>query len=341
MLTGAGRITTLVRMLILLAMVAMTALLLDDLRALFAGGLLLSLARWMAAAQAISSFGLRTRRNLYDSLVLSLAVLLLLGEQAMSTSFLLFLLAFATVVLLFLLASHVSSSSVDAERVAFPGLGASVGLGGLTIVATLFLAVFVYLMLPHNHTVLSAGPLPSRLDVTSGWPPPPTGVPEGDWAPWADFLPDRDFRATLGGVLGRSEPRPDWPVRHTRLHRRAGKRRGAEGPQPPGQLLARLHRGPIRRTRLGRRKPAGGASRRPRRPLSIRGGPVQSPSGQHLRTVLLPRGQAAQRRVHRIHPWMARPGRQAGPVRGGTPSGRTWSTSSRLPSTAPSRRFRA
>jgi hypothetical protein len=202
MLTGAGRITTLVRMLILLAMVAMTALLLDDLRALFAGGLLLSLARWMAAAQAISSFGLRTRRNLYDSLVLSLAVLLLLGEQAMSTSFLLFLLAFATVVLLFLLASHVSSSSVDAERVAFPGLGASVGLGGLTIVATLFLAVFVYLMLPHNHTVLSAGPLPSRLDVTSGWPPPPTGVPEGDWAPWADFLPDRDFRATLGGSSG-------------------------------------------------------------------------------------------------------------------------------------------
>ena len=41
----AGRITTLVRMLILLAMVAMTALSLDDLRALFAGGLLLSLAR--------------------------------------------------------------------------------------------------------------------------------------------------------------------------------------------------------------------------------------------------------------------------------------------------------
>ena len=147
----------------------------------------------MAAAQAISSFGLRTRRNLYDSLALSLAVLLLLGEQALSTRFLLFLLAFATVVLLFLIASHVSSSSEDAERVAFPRLGASIGLGGLTIVATLFLAVFVYLVLPHNHTVLSAGPLSSRLDVTSGWPPPPTGVPEGDWAPWADFLPDRAF----------------------------------------------------------------------------------------------------------------------------------------------------
>ena len=211
LLTGAGHmhswrrasdINSLVRLLILLSIVAMTILSLDDLRALFSGGLLLSLARWMATAQAISSFGLQTRRNLYDSLVLSLAVLLLLGEQALSMSFLVFLLAFATVVLLFLIVSHVSSSSEDAERVAFPRFGAAVGLGGMTIAATLVLAVFVYLAVPHNHTVISAGPLPSRLDVTSGWPPPPLGVPEGDWAPWADFLPDRDFRATLGGGSG-------------------------------------------------------------------------------------------------------------------------------------------
>ena len=44
-----------------------------------------------------------------------------------------------------------------------------------------------------------AGPLPSRLDLTGGWPPAPAGQREGDWAPWAQFLPSRDeFGLTLG-----------------------------------------------------------------------------------------------------------------------------------------------
>ena len=67
---------------------------------------------------------------------------------------------------------------------------------------TLASAVLLFLVLPQNHVVGSAGPLPSRLDLTSGWPPPPSGTDDGDWAPWAQFLPSQDLELSLGGGGG-------------------------------------------------------------------------------------------------------------------------------------------
>ena len=151
----------------------------DGLLALFSGGLLLPLARFLATAQAIGSFGLRTRKSLYDALAMSLAILLMLGEQAHSLGFLGFLVAFAIVALAFLGASHIASSGQHAERVAFPKIGWTVGMGALATAGTLGTAVLLFLVLPQNHAVGSAGPLPSRLDLTSGWPPPPSGTDDG------------------------------------------------------------------------------------------------------------------------------------------------------------------
>ena len=191
-----------VHLLIVLVVLAIATPAWNDLLALFSGGLLLPVARFLATAQAIASFGLRTRRNLYDGLALSLAILLILGEQALSLAFLGYLLAFAAVALTFMVASHVSSSGERAERVAFPTFGLTLGAGVVTTVGTLAVAAFLFLALPQNHTVAFAGPLPSRLDLTSGWPPPPAGVSEGDWAPWAQFLPSRDLEVSLGGEGG-------------------------------------------------------------------------------------------------------------------------------------------
>ena len=193
-------------MLVLLAILVAFIQAQEDLLALFSGGLLLPLARFLATAQAIASFGLRTRRNLYDSLALSLAILLMLGEQALSVAFLGFLLAFAGVALMFLVASHVASAGEHAERIAFPRAGLTPGMGVMATLGTLVTAIFLSLVLPQNHTVASAGPLPSRLDLTSGWPPPPAGASEGDWAPWARFLPSRDLEVSLGGDASSRDP---------------------------------------------------------------------------------------------------------------------------------------
>ena len=120
----------------------------DGLLALFSGGLLLPLARFLATAQAIGSFGLRTRRSLYDALAMSLAVLLMLGEQAHSLAFIVFLVTFAIVALAFLGASHVASSGQRSQRVGFPNIGWTVGMGASATASTLALAVLLFLLLP-------------------------------------------------------------------------------------------------------------------------------------------------------------------------------------------------
>jgi hypothetical protein len=148
---------------------------------------------------AAASFGLRTRRNLYDAHALSLVVLLLVGMQAFTFLYLWFLLAFALVTAALLWASHLPRADDGVQRVAFPAMPASAAMGGVGLVAVIAVAVVAYLFLPQNHQVAPAGPLPSRLDLTGGWPPAPAGQSEGDWAPWAQFLPSRDeFGVTLG-----------------------------------------------------------------------------------------------------------------------------------------------
>ena len=139
-----------------------------ELLAIFTGGSLLPLARFLATGVAISSFGIRTRRNLYNNLELSLVALLLVGEEALSLSFLGFLFVFALVALAFLAISHLSATTAVTARPALPERRAVLGMGAAVTTAIRVLAVAVYLALPQNHSVSASGPLPSRLDLTSG-----------------------------------------------------------------------------------------------------------------------------------------------------------------------------
>ena len=139
-----------------------------ELLAIFTGGSLLPLARFLATGVAISSFGIRTRRNLYNNLELSLVALLLVGEEALSLSFLGFLFVFALVALAFLAISHLPATTAVTARVALPERRVVLGMGAAVTTAILVLAVAVYLALPQNHSVSASGPLPSRLDLTSG-----------------------------------------------------------------------------------------------------------------------------------------------------------------------------
>ena len=163
------------------------------------------MARFLATGMAISSWGLRTRRNLYNNIELSLVALLLVGEEALSLTFLGYLFVFALVVLTFLAMSHLPVATAT-PRVALPGRRAILRMGTAVTTAILVLGVAVYLALPQNHTVSSAGPLPSRLDLTSGWPATPTDLSGGDWAPWAQFLPSRAQELRLGPGEGDSGP---------------------------------------------------------------------------------------------------------------------------------------
>ena len=189
-------------LLMLLALLAAFFSLRGELLGLFAGGSLLHLARFLAMALAAISFGLHTRRNLHDAHALSLAVLLLAGEQALTLGYLWLLLAFGLVSMALLTAGHVSAGEGSIQRVGFPRLPTTVASSVAGVVAVLVATAVVYVLLPQNHTVSAAGPLPSRLDLTSGWPPPPSGGFGGDWAPWADFLPSRD---DVGLSLGPGE----------------------------------------------------------------------------------------------------------------------------------------
>ena len=169
-----------------------------ELLGLFTGGTLLPLARFLATGVAISSFALRTRRILYNNLELSLVALLLVGEEALSLTYLGFLLLFAMIALLFLAISHLPRDVESAAQVALPGTGPLLGIGAAIAGVTAAVTVATYIVLPQSHAVTNAGPLPSRVDLTSGWPTPPTDLSPGDWTPWADFLPSRGEELRLG-----------------------------------------------------------------------------------------------------------------------------------------------
>ena len=163
-----------------------------DLMTVFAGGSLFPLVRLLTLVQAMVSFNLRGLRSLYDSLLLSLTVILLAGEGALSTQFVFFLLAYGVVALAFLTTAY---SVGEADPLRWVGsariLGLAVPAGGIVAI-TLVAAVVTFIVVPQRYRVLDAQPLPSRLDLTVGRPAPPSYIPGGDRAPWSRFLPSRE-----------------------------------------------------------------------------------------------------------------------------------------------------
>ena len=162
-----------------------------DLTVVLVGGSLFPLAKLLAILQAMTSFNLRSLRSMYDSMLLSLLVILLASERAPSASFVVVLLAFSVVGLAFLASAHPIGEALRLRWGARSGASSMAGYVVSVVVLTLASSRAVFLAMPQGYQVLDARPLPSRLDVTRGRPVPPTERPAGDPAPWAQFLPSR------------------------------------------------------------------------------------------------------------------------------------------------------
>ena len=163
-----------------------------DVLTIISGGSLFLMARLLAVVQTILSFNIRDLRSLYDSFLLSLTVILLASEAALSPSFAVFIIAFGVVALTFLAVAHPTCESTGirgsgSTRIA--GLAVSVpGIVLLTLVAT----VGVFIAVPQAYRVRNAAPLPSRLDLTIGRPVAPVPLPRGDAVSGSGFLPSRE-----------------------------------------------------------------------------------------------------------------------------------------------------
>ena len=84
--------------------------------AIVTGGSLFSMAKLLAVFQTMVSFNLRSLRSLYDSFLLSLVVLLLAGEAALTSWFAVFIFAFGVVTLTFLAAANPIGESSGMRR---------------------------------------------------------------------------------------------------------------------------------------------------------------------------------------------------------------------------------
>ncbi len=187
------------------AALIMAYLMRGELATVFAGGSLFALVKLLTIVQAIVSFNLRSPRNLYDSMLLSLTVILLAGDGALSAQFAFFLLAYAVVALAFLTTAY-SVGEADKLRVLRSPrlLGLVVPVVG-TVALTMIAAVVVFAVLPQSNRGMDAQPLPSRLDLTVGRPAPPSLNSAGDPARWSRFLPSREetgVEADDGGPAG-------------------------------------------------------------------------------------------------------------------------------------------
>ena len=164
----------------------------DDLLNVFAGGSLFPLVSLLTVVQAIVSFNLRSTRSLYDSLLLSLTVILLAGESALSARFAFLLLAYAVVALAFMTTAYSVGEFDQFRLLRSPRpLGLGVPVVG-TVALTMIAATAVFVVLPQSYRGLDAQALPSRLDLTTGRPAPPSLNSGGDQAPWSQFLPSRE-----------------------------------------------------------------------------------------------------------------------------------------------------
>ena len=160
-----------------------------DLLHIIAGGSLFLMAKLLAVVQTILSFNLRDLRGLYDSFLLSLTVILLASEGALSPSFAVFIVAFGVVALTFLAVAYPVCESTAMRRsgsTGIVGLGVAVpGIVLLTLVAT----AGVFVVVPQAYRLRDAAPLPSRLDLTIGRPVAPALLPAGDTVSESGFLP--------------------------------------------------------------------------------------------------------------------------------------------------------
>ena len=177
-----------------------------ELLGVLTGGSLFPLAKLLAIVQALVSFNIRSLRSLYDYFLLSLAIILLVSESALSVQFALFLVLFAVVALAFLAAAHEVGESRNRQLIGSArllGLGLPV-LG--TIVLTFGAAFLIFLALPQAHRVQAAAPLPSRLDLTVGRPPAPSETAGDSSPPAAGVLPSRDEASPESGTGGSIDP---------------------------------------------------------------------------------------------------------------------------------------
>ena len=163
-----------------------------DLLTIITGGSLFLMAKLLAVVQTILSFNLRDLRSLYDSFLLSLTVILLASEAALSPSFAVFIFAFGVVALTFLAVAYPVCESTEMRRsgsMGIWGLGVAVpGIVLLTLVAT----AGVFVVVPQAYRLRDAAPLPSRLDLTIGRPVAPAPIPRGDTVSEGRFLPSRE-----------------------------------------------------------------------------------------------------------------------------------------------------
>ncbi len=153
------------------------------------GGSLFLMAKVLAVFQAMTSFNLRSLRSLYDSFLLSLAVVLLVSEAAVTPLYLVFIFVFSVVALIFLTAANPVSESARMQRFAStrtPGLVLAIPA---VVLLTLIVCVGVFVVVPQAYLLRDAAPLPSRLDLTVGRPTAPAPSLPGDAVGSAGFLP--------------------------------------------------------------------------------------------------------------------------------------------------------
>ena len=179
-----------------------------DLLTIIAGGSLFLMARLLAVVQTILSFNLRDLRGLYDSFLLSLTVILLASEAALSPSFAVFIFAFGVVALTFLAVAHPVCESTEIRRSGSTGIvGLAFAVPGIVLL-TLVATAGVFVVVPQAYGLRDAAPLPSRLDLTIGRPVAPAPLPRGDTVAESGFLPSRELagptpagRASIGAEV--------------------------------------------------------------------------------------------------------------------------------------------
>ncbi len=169
------------------------------------GGSLFLMAKLLAVFQVMTSFTLRTLRSLYDSFLLSMAVLLLASEAALTPLFLVFIFAFSLVALIFFVAANSTNESIQIERLSSIRMeGLAIAITGL-IPITLIVSIGVFLVVPQSYLLQDASPLPSRLDLTVGRPTTPAPLAAGDTVESSGFLPsDLANNAGAMGTVGMS-----------------------------------------------------------------------------------------------------------------------------------------
>ena len=167
-----------------LAMCAVALLLIwamwTELIVIVTGGSLFLMAKLLAVFQVMTSFSLRSLRSLYDSFLLSMAVVLLVSEAALTPFFLVFIFAFAIVALIFLAAANSIRESIRIERLISTRMtGQAIAIPGLILIAVIA-SLGIFLVVPQVYLLRDASPLPSRLDLAVGRPTTPAPVADGD-----------------------------------------------------------------------------------------------------------------------------------------------------------------